>query len=163
LPLLTVEDTSSFRLEVRLDESRASGLAVGQQVHVRLDGAAADEWKAGRVSEISRLDPDGHGFVAKIDVPPSQSLRSGAFGRARIAGATHDALTIPASALIRRGQMTFVFAVDGEGHARLQPIAAGPATGDRVEVLSGVTAGDSIVANPSLALTDGARVTGDRR
>jgi multidrug efflux pump subunit AcrA (membrane-fusion protein) len=162
-PLLTVEDTSSFRLEVRLDESRASGLAVGQQVPIRLDSAAADDWKAGRVSEISRLDPTGHGFVAKIDVPPSLSLRSGAFGRARIATATHDALTVPASAVIRRGQMTFVFAVDGENRARLRPVSTGPSTGERTEILAGLSAGESLVANPSPALTDGARVSGDRR
>lgn len=163
VPLLTVEDTSSFRLEVRLDESRASGLAVGQQVQVRLDNAAADEWKTGRVSEISRLDPTGHGFVAKIDVPPSPSLRSGAFGRARIATATHDALTVPASAVIRRGQMTFVFAVDGEAHARLRPVSAGPVAGERIEILSGLTSGEPLVASPPAALTDGTRVTGDRR
>ena len=162
-PLLTLEDTSSFRLEVRLDESRASGLAVGQQVQIRLDESAAKDWQAGRVSEISRLDPTGHGFIAKIDVPLSPALKSGAFGRARIVAETHDALTVPASAVIHRGQMTFVFAVDGEGHARLRPVSAGPATDERIEILSGLTTGEPLVATPSPALTDGARVTGDRR
>jgi RND family efflux transporter MFP subunit len=168
-PLLTVEDTSSYRLEVRLDESRASGVAVGQHVQVRIDETVANEWLTGRVSEISRLDPTGHGFIAKIDVPPSSSLRSGAFGRARIAGATHDALTIPASAVIRRGQMTFVFAVDGEGRAQLRPVSTGPPAGERIEILSGMTNGEALVADPPPALTDGVRVThvtgstGDRR
>jgi RND family efflux transporter MFP subunit len=161
-PLLTIEDTSSFRLEARLDESRASGLAVGQQVQVRLGDTAADEWKTGRVSEISRLDPAGHGFIAKIDIASAPTLRSGAFGRARIPGAARNALTVPASAVIRRGQLLFVFAIDGEGRARLRPVSAGPETGERIEILSGVTTGDSVVATPSPALTDGTRVTGDR-
>lgn len=162
-PLLTVEDTSSYRLDVRLDESRATGLAVGRQVQIRIDETVANEWQTGRVSEISRLDPTGHGFIAKIDVPPSPPLRSGAFGLARITTATRDALTVPASAVIRRGQMTFVFAVDGEGHARLRPVSTGPAVGERIEILSGMTEGDPLVANPPPALTDGVRVTGDRR
>lgn len=160
-PLLTLEDTSAFRLEVRLDESRASNVAVGQSVQFTI-AAAADAWSAGRVSEVSRLDPSGHGFVAKIDVPSAPALRSGAFGRAQFAPASHDVLTAPASAVIRRGQMTFVFAVDNDGRARLRPITAGATSGARVELVAGVNDGDQLVDNPPPSLTDGARVTGDR-
>ena len=80
-----------------------------------------DGWIDGRVAEIARVDPASHSFLVKIDLPASAALRSGLFGRARFAGPARRALTVPASALVRRGQLTFVFVVDAE---RPRPAAA---------------------------------------
>jgi len=157
-PLLTLEDTSSFRLEVSLDEARAREIAVNQRASLALDAAAGDAWIDGRIAEVSRLDPAGHSFLVKIDVPASAAARSGAFGRARFSAGTRTAITAPASAVIRRGQMTFMFAVDRDGVAHLRPVTAAEAAGDRVEVLAGVTGGEPIVDHPAPALLDGARV-----
>ena len=157
VPLLTVEDPASFRLEARLDEARAQQIAVGQHAGVSVD-AAGGAWGDGRIAEIARLDPAGHGFLVKIDLPSSVMVQSGAFGRARFAAAPRATTTAPASAVIRRGQMAFVFAVDRDGFARLRPVTTGPSTGDRVEVLAGVAEGEPIVLNPPLSLTDGTKV-----
>ena len=54
--------------------------------------------------------------------------------------------------------MTFVFAIDGEGLARLRPVTTGLVVGDRVEVLAGVATGEELVASPAASLTDGTRV-----
>jgi RND family efflux transporter MFP subunit len=162
--LLALEDPATYRLEVQLDEARATLVETGQTVSVRLDGAlaAGDGWIDGRVAEIARIDPASHGFVAKIDLPTSAALRSGLFGRARFSGPTRRALTVPGPALIKRGQLTFVYVVDGEERARLRPISTGDSDRDRTEVLAGLREGDAVVANPSASLTDGARVTGGR-
>jgi len=163
-PLFTVEDTSFFRLEVSLDEARASGIAAGQQVGVKLDGGPDDTWTEGRISEVARLDPARHSFLVKIDVPPSASTRSGAFGRARFTASPRAAITAPGSAVIRRGQMTFVFAVDGDGLAHLRPVTTGASSGNQVELLSGAADGEQVVDQPPYGLTDGARVApGARR
>lgn len=156
-PLLTVEDTSGFRLEVRLDESRAASVRVGDSAAVRID-TFADGTSTGRVAEIARLDPMAHSFVVKIDLPQNAGLRSGLFGTARFDGPTHRSVAIPAAALIPRGQLTFVYAVDNDGTIRLRPVSAAVPVGDRVEVLAGVAAGDRIVLAPPPSLTDGARV-----
>ncbi len=163
VPLLTLEETSAFRLEVRLDEARAGQIAVGQQAQIHLDEATPDVWIDGRVAELSRIDAAGHGFVVKLDVASSPSLRSGEFGRARFAAVPRRVLTVPVSALVRRGQMTFVFAVDGEGLARLRPVTTGPTSGDRVEMLAGVDDGEPLVASPQASLVDGTRITGAGR
>ena len=101
--------------------------------------------------------------VVKIDLPPSASLRSGLFGRARVPGPVRRALAIPAAALIARGQLTFVYVVDGEGRARLRPISVGAVDAERVEALAGVQAGDNVVVNAPASLLDGTRVTGAAR
>jgi RND family efflux transporter MFP subunit len=162
-PLLVVEDPATYRLEVQLDEARATLVHVGTTVSVRLDNAQneADAWTSGRVAEIAHVDPASHAFLVKIELPASASLRSGLFGRARFSEPPRRALTLPASALINRGQLTFVYLVDAEARARLRPISVGSADRDRVEILAGLRDGDAIVTNPSPSLADGGRVTGE--
>ncbi len=164
-PLLVIEDPAAFRLEVQLDEARAGQVAVGQAVDVETGGrtGAPAAWVASRVSEIARLDPESHAFLVKVDVPESASLRSGVFGRARFRTDARPALTVPADAAIRRGQLTFVFAVDSDNRARLQPISTGAQSDSRLEVLAGVHEGDLVVTNPPASLSDGTRITGGRQ
>jgi RND family efflux transporter MFP subunit len=161
-PLLVVEDPATYRLEVQLDEARATRVANGQIIPTRLDNARgdADGWLNGRIAEIARVDPASHAFLVKVDLPSSAQLRSGLFGRARFPGAPRRALTIPVSALVGRGQLTFVYLVDTDGRVRLRPISIGSSDNGRCEVLAGLREGDGVVTNPPASLTDGARVTG---
>ena len=161
-PLLVVEDASSLRLEVQLDESRVAGISVGQSVEASVDAAADAGWCKGRVAEIGRVNPASHDFLVKIDMTPGTAVRTGAFGRARFAGPAHRALTVPENSLIRRGQLTFVFLVTRDGAARLRAIVAGTSEQGRTEVLAGLADGDLVVSSPSPSLTDGSRVTGAR-
>jgi RND family efflux transporter MFP subunit len=164
-PLLVVEDPGTYRLEVQLDEARAELVHLGMIVSVRLDNAqgGGDKWTSGRVAEIAHIDPASHAFLVKIELPASGSLRSGLFGRARFSEPPRRALTVPASALINRGQLTFVYIVDAEGRARLRPISVGSPDRDHVEVLAGLREGEAIVTSPSPSLADGTRVTGEPR
>jgi len=163
MPLVTLEDVSTFRLEVPIDEARARSIAIGQPVDVSIDDgpASADGGSVrGRVGEIARLDSESHTFLVKITLPPGACTRSGLFGRARFSGPARRALVVPRSSVIARGQLSFVYLVDPDGRARLRPVSAGPEDGDRREVLAGVHEGDVLVASPPPALTDGARVSG---
>lgn len=157
MPLLTVEDERAFRLEVRVDEGRAALVTVGQAVGVQLDGQASP--LSGRVVELSRMvDSSAHAFLAKIELPVTDGLRSGMFGRARFAGPARPVLTIPEAAITRRGQLTSVFVVDRSGTARLRLVTLGEANGGRVEVRAGLDAGETVVLAPQPTLVDGAPV-----
>ena len=164
VPLLTIEDSTSFRLEVALDEARAANAAVGQRVDVEIGDAQSPGRWAGqaRVSEIARVDPASHSFLVKLDLPAVPALRSGVFGRARFEGPARQTLVVPASAAVRRGQLTFVYTVGTDNRAKLQPIATGVQTGERIEVLAGLREGERVITSPPAALTDGAPVTGGR-
>jgi RND family efflux transporter MFP subunit len=160
VPLLTIEDATAFRLEVSLDEARATHVAVGQTVDVEIgDRTSASYWSGpARVSEVARLDPASHSFLIKIDLPGPASLRSGVFGRARFAGPARPTLVVPASAAVRRGQLTFVYTVDDEDRARLQHVSPGGEARDQIEVLAGIREGDRVIANPPVQLSDGTPV-----
>ena len=165
LPLVTIEDATGFRLEVAVDEARASHLAVGQSAHVQIGEAAASHHWTGeaRISEIARVDPASHSFVIKLDLPNGPALRSGLFGRARFVGPERQTLVIPASAAIRRGQLTFAYVVNAENRAILQPVSPGAEADERLEVLAGIREGDRVVTDPPPSLSDGSPVTGAGR
>jgi multidrug efflux pump subunit AcrA (membrane-fusion protein) len=162
-PLVTLEEGTAFRVEVSLDESRAASVKVGDTVTVRVDQGPAPDPLSGRVSEIARVDPSAHSFIVKIDLPVVSGLRSGLFARARFTGSPRTTLTVPVSAAIHRGQLTFVFAVDRESRARLRAVSPGISDGDRLEILAGLRANDIVITNPPSSLTDGAAITGSRR
>jgi multidrug efflux pump subunit AcrA (membrane-fusion protein) len=157
-PLVRVEDAGGFRLEVRVDESRAQYVRVGNRVEVAVDGAAPNGQAletTGEVSEVARaLDADAQGFLVKIALPELDSLRSGMFGRARLPGAERRVLSIPAGAVVRNGQLTSVFVVD-KGHAQLRLVSLGEASQGAVEVLAGVSDGEAVVVVPPPGLVDG--------
>ena len=153
LPLVRVEDTRAYRLEVRIDESQATRIGAGATIDVALDGTSAAV--SGRVAEVSRaIDAGSRSFLVKIDLPAGTEVRSGAFGRARLPGATRQALVVPAEAVVRHGQVTSVFVADG-GHARLRLVRL-----QGNEVLAGLAAGDQVIVAPPPALTDGRAISG---
>lgn len=154
LPLVRVEDTRAFRLDVRVDESRVAQLATGAAVEVLLDGDKEQGTTVtGTVSEISRaVDADARAALVKITLPDVAGLRSGTFGRARFAGAGHAALRVPADAVVQQGQVSAVFVAD-QGVARLRLVRL-----RGTEVQAGLTAGESVVLAPPPGLADGRRI-----
>ena len=164
--LLVIEESGTQHLEVTIDEGRMRHLALHQDVRVRLDDADGTAAPAvtGQVVEIARVNADSHSFVAKIELPAAAGRRSGLYGRVEFNGPSHRALVVPASAVLRRGQLALVFTVDA-GQARLRQISPGATTAAGIEITAGLSAGDTVILSPGDALTDGARVsvTGGRQ
>lgn len=159
-PLVRVEDTRGFRLDVRVDESRAGLIAPDAIVEILLDTSAAggSTKLEGKIAEIARaVEADARAFVVKIALPDTPGVRSGMFGRARFSGAPRKMLTVPERALVRRGQVTSVFVVD-KNIARLRLVSVR----DR-EVLAGLSEGEVVIVDPPPVLVDGAAVKGEGR
>jgi hypothetical protein len=70
---------------------------------------------------------------------------------------TKARLVAPTTALTSFGALDRVFVVDG-GRARLRMITRGEAQGPWTEILSGLSAGETLVAAPTAELRDGTRV-----
>jgi RND family efflux transporter MFP subunit len=152
VPLLRLEDTRGFRLEVRVDESRIGQIRDGDNVPVFLGtGTTAIN---GTVTEVSRaVDADARAFLVKIALPDAPGLRSGEFGKARFGGTPRRALTIPSSAIVRHGQLTSVFVVD-RGVARVRVVNLSES-----EVLAGLTESETVILAAPASVTDGHRVS----
>ena len=158
MPLLTLEDARDFQVEAIVSESRVQSVNVGSEVTVEV--GSLDQQLQGTVREIvPRADSSSRSFVVKIRVEPVTGLRSGMYATAFFPAAGESTLTVPDSALVRRGQLVGVFVVGPENSARFRLVKTGRSLGDRTEVLAGVAAGDQVVLDPSHDLQDGGPVT----
>lgn len=152
LPLLRVEDTAAFRAEVRVDEARAAAVTPGTAVTVVFDDDDAPV--AATVAEVNRaVDADSRAFLVKVPLPARPGLRSGTFVRVRFPAGARTALTVSPAAVVRQGQVTSVFVVDGDV-ARLRLVRLRGS-----EVLAGLADGEVVVVAPPPGLADGRRVT----
>lgn len=145
IPLLTIEDTRRYQLDVTVDESQAAVAKLGAAVPVALDAIAGQvQAKVARIVPAS--DPASHSVLVKLDLAATPQLRSGLFGRARFPKGKREALLIPASAIVDRGQLHNVYVVGADSVVALRYVTVTPADEQRVEVLSGLTAGEKVVA-----------------
>lgn len=157
-PLLTIEREGAYRLEAAVDESHLSAIRVGQPVSITLESVGRTI--EARVSEIvPSVDAVSRAYIVKIDLPSIPQLRSGIFGRAAFQLGSRTVLAIPAGAVTERGQLQSVMIADG-GFAHTRLITTGQKSNDRVEILSGLNAGEKIIF-PTRGLAEGVAVTTD--
>ena len=71
-------------------------------------------------------------------------------------------MRIPATAIVRKGQLTGVFIIDNDDIARFRLIRTGRPYGDQVEVISGIKDGTHLVAAPPVQLKNGSAVELER-
>lgn len=158
-PLLELEDAQHYRLEALVDEARAANIKLGATTPVSID-ALSEPAITGTVSEIvPAADSASRTFLIKVELPERPGIRSGMFGRAAFAESQKELLTVPESALVRQGQLTGVYVVGADDKiARLRLITTGKRYGENVEALSGLRAGERIVARSTGQITDGAAI-----
>jgi RND family efflux transporter MFP subunit len=159
MPLFVVEDTSKMKVEASVAESSLAGLAVGRPVEVIVDSLGGDA-RPGVLSEIlPAADPRSRTFTVRVVLEnPDGAMRSGMFARLVIEKGTRNALAVPGTALVRRGPLTGLFVADEAGVARLRWVTAGTAREGKVEILTGLKAGERFVASPPASLEDGGRI-----
>ncbi len=149
VPLLQVDSAGPLQLQATVDESVIGAVRKGMKIPVTINGASATE-TAGTVAEIvPAADPASHSFLIKINLPQSSQLHAGMYGTAEIATGTHQAILVPRSAVVQRGSLPCAYVLDSNGIAQLRTITLGATQGDRVEVLSGISAGEKLVDDPA--------------
>jgi RND family efflux transporter MFP subunit len=155
-PLLVVEAPGALRFEARVPETAGDVLQVGEAVPVRLDGYDRD--LQGTVVEIQPASDDAtRTRLIKVDMPETPGLRAGRFGRLLLATGASSAVSVPAEAVVYHGQLDGVFVVDA-GTARLRLVRVGRVQDGRLEIVSGLSGGESVVLGGAADLVDGQRV-----
>jgi RND family efflux transporter MFP subunit len=149
VPLLQVDSAGPLQLQVTVDESAIGSVRKGMKVPVSIDGAPTAN-VTGIVAEIvPTADPGSHSFTVKIDLASSEKLHAGMYGTAMFATGTHQAILIPRSAVVMRGSLACAYALDNNAIAQLRYLTLGATQENRVEVLSGLSAGERVVDDPA--------------
>jgi RND family efflux transporter MFP subunit len=152
-PLVDIQDPSKLQLEADVPEAIASRIRPDARMTIRV-GQSPDDL-SGIVAEIApNADPTSRTFRVKLDVPASPGLMLGQFARLIVPVGESTSMRVPTSAVVRRGQMELLFAVENQ-HARLRLVKTGRRVNDETEILSGLDSGDSVVVDNPRQLVDG--------
>lgn len=153
-PLIEVQ-SRSLRLNAIVPESAMASIAVGVVAPIRFD-AVSDRAMTGRVIEIApQGDAGSHTFIVKVDLPRVTGARAGMYGRARFQVGTAAVMLVPSCAIVQREGLRYVYVADSAGVARLRLLTVGEPFGSRVAVLSGLSAGESVITNGLDRIADG--------
>ena len=157
--LAPLEAIDPLKVDFRVPEMYFSKVGVGQTLSVRLD-ALPGEQRQGVVYAVSPLvDAGGRSILLRATVAnPDSVLRPGMFARVQLLFGQEKALAVPEAALSPSGQTQYVFRVR-DGVAQRVEVTVGERREGRVELLTGVGAGDEVVVAGLQRLTDGAPVT----
>lgn len=157
--VLRVIDPASLWLKVRFDQGRAATLAVGQAAQVKLRSRPADALPG----RVARLEPLGDAVteerVAQVHLEPLPALTVGELAEVTVQlPAAAASPWVPNAALQRRdGQLGLWRLTDGQ--LAFVPVRTGAIGLDgRVQLLSGVKAGDAVVVYSQKPLAPGDRV-----
>ncbi len=145
-PLLRMYDPSTLRLEASVRESVASKLAKGQQLVAEID-ALKKQYPVVVDEIVPSADPGSRSFLVKVSLADSTGLYPGMFGRLMIPIGQTDKITIPLAAVTRVGQLDFVTVKTDLGPVRRYVRLGQRSPENRVEVISGLKAGDHILIN----------------
>jgi multidrug efflux system membrane fusion protein len=155
-PLVRLASLSGRRVEAAPGEEEAARLSPGEAVEVTVEGRTV----AGRVAEIvGAVDPQTRRRMVRVDLPSGVEPAVGSFARLVLRGPAAERLLVPARAIVARGGLELAWAVGTDGRVVLRYVRTGGAAGDgKVEVRSGLEAGERVVLDPPANLEAGARV-----
>jgi len=156
-PLFTIEQLDPLKVEVALPEREREHVNTGDEVIVEIE-ALGLRVKGQMQALVQQADPRSRSFRAKIVVDNADGrIGSGMFARVLFAGTSRTVLMVSAEALVHKGQLQGVYVVS-DGLAHLRWLRLGKRYGERIEVFSGLDAGEQVVVAPTAELREGSRV-----
>ena len=160
LGVVQLADLSSIELDAEVAESNLAKVVMGMPVEVRLD-AVPSRGIPGHVFSIRpNVDVAKATQIAKVKMEPPAGAKVPLFpgmnGRANFLTAEPDAAALqkapqlesPASAIVRAGEATVVYAVDKDGLVKAIKVSTAGTDGDRVVLKEGPAAGTLVVTKP---------------
>ena len=159
-PLFLLSQTDPLRVYVSVPQSYANLVKTGQTVVVTQAELHNQQFK-GQVTRTSgAIDASTRTMQVEVSLPNKDGvLLPGAYVQVALPLTASASLSIPANALLFRGEGTRVAVIDAQGKVTLHAVTLGRNNGTTVEVTSGLQATDRLVLNPPDSLVDGDVVT----
>jgi RND family efflux transporter MFP subunit len=147
LPVVQVAESDLLRLRMPVPETDVPCIQVGGDVQVKVN--ATGHTFTGKIIRFSRaLDTNTRTMLTEVDVPNRDlSLNPGMYADTTIQlQQRNDALILPAQAVVQSGDQSYVLVVDATNHVEKRNVTLGIQTSNRVEITSGLQAGDNVIA-----------------
>jgi len=154
-PLITIADLNTVWIVGDVYEKDIAKVGPGKPVIVALEAYPGQQWN-GRIDSVSgTLDPTTRTLKVRVGLPnPGLRLKPEMFGTIRVKAGMKEALVVPAAAVIREGNTTTMFVKHGDKPEQ-RTVTVGQTMDGKVEVLSGLRAGDEVAAEGAELLKGG--------
>ena len=147
-PLFVIYEPGSLRVtasvpQYRLKEMRGVKAA-------RVEFPELDKWvDATSVNVLPTADSSTHVSQVRVGLPAVPEATPGMFARVHFIVGRAEKMTVPASAVLRRGEVAAVYVLNADDRLSLRQLRLGEAIGEgEIEVLAGLAAGDRVVTDP---------------
>lgn len=159
VPLLLIEDDSTYLMEADLDEGLSGKIRKGSIIRARIDSIDSDI--EARITEVApSIEPLSRTFRVKAAIK-GEGLRTGQYAKVFLPIGKRRAIAVRQEAVISKGQLTGVYVVDEKGAAIYRLVRVGkPLEDNMVEIISGLSAGERIISSGAHHAFDGGVVKG---
>jgi RND family efflux transporter MFP subunit len=149
-----------LRVFIHVPQNYARAAAVGLEVELTVPDLPGRKFAAKIIRTAGAFDASSRTLPVELEVDNSKGeLFAGSYAQVRLTGAQADAvLSVPANTLLFRPEGTQVALITPDNRVALRTIELGRDFGTNVEVLTGLSASDRVVVNPSDSLVEGMEV-----
>ncbi len=159
-PLFVVVRADTVRIFLEVPEADAGFIAANSPAKIKVPSLSAESFE-GKVARTAwTLQTSSRTLRTEIDVEnPSGRLRPGMYATAEIEVARRvDALSLPKSAVFKKGPDSFCKSISSENTIKELPIKTGIVAGTDVEIVSGLTGEESLIGANLAAYKEGQAV-----
>ena len=145
--IITLDDNSVIYSDIKIPESYSTFIKKGLPVEVTLS-SFKDKTFSGEIDFVSsRINADTRSLLSRIKVKNENlELISGSLLEVRVKFDLRNSLSVPDTSVMIEGDKSYVYKVDAENIANKTEVKTGLRGDSNIEIISGLTAGDIIVA-----------------
>lgn len=148
--LVMLQGEDGLQLEAAVRESLAASLGIGAELEVNIPAVEMTVRAVVREKQTS-ADTRTRTVVLKFDLPELEELQAGMFGTVSVPSGIEVRLLVPREAVRTVGQLHTMLIEEGEGRWSRRHVRIGRVSGERVEILSGLTPGMRFGWDPAVA------------
>ena len=147
-PLFVIYEPGSLRVTASVPQYRLKDMRGVKAA--RVEFPELDKWvDATSVNILPTADSSTHVSQVRVGLPAVPEATPGMFARVHFIVGQAEKVTVPASAVLRRGEVAAVYVLNADDRLSLRQLRLGEAVGQgEVEVLAGLAAGDKVVTDP---------------
>ncbi len=155
-PLMTIFDPKGLRVVASIPQFKLTEFKGVPRAKVEFPETG--RWiDASTVTILPTVDARTHVVSVRVSLPDDVAgVVPGMFARAHFVTSRAKKLLVPATAVLRRGEVSAVYVLDPQGGVHLRQVRLGESyAGDAVEVLAGLAAGERVALEPVKAGIEG--------
>ncbi len=158
--LYRIAQTGTLRIFVNVPQTNADAIRAGQGAHLKVSNLPGRVFKGSVARTANALDPSSRTMLVEVQVPNADgALLPGMYAQVELNDARlYAPVVVPGDSLQVNADGTKIALVRPDHTVHFQPIEVGRDYGDKLEVISGLKEGDTIIPRPGDAIREGTKV-----